>query len=102
MVLRLRTNPTRLDERTFRRRFRLPFAVFDAEVEAARAEHPEWESNDAAGRPGVPLEIKILGALRHLGRGGVWDTVSECSGNGGCPADQMGQQINLKVVTSVT
>lgn len=63
----------------FRRRFRVPFPVFEALVVMAREN--EWfkEGNDAAGRPAAPLELKILGVLRVLGRGYCFDGIYELS-----------------------
>ena len=38
----------------------------------------ESSGKDAVGRPSKPFELKLMGALRYLGRGEVFDTISEC------------------------
>ena len=38
----------------------------------------EVSGSDAAGRPAKPFELKLMGALRFLGRGEVFDTIAEC------------------------
>ena len=61
----------------FRRRFRLPWQAFKDIVNLHREEHDFHEGRDAVGRPCVPLELKILGVLRVLGRGYTFDDVAE-------------------------
>ena len=53
----------------FRRRFRVPFPVFLRLVALTRENNWFTERPDASGRRGAPLELKILGVLRVLGRG---------------------------------
>jgi hypothetical protein len=61
----------------FRRRFRVPYPCFVKILEISRER--EWfsEAPDCTGRPGAPLELKILGALQVLGRGYCFDGVEE-------------------------
>ena len=68
--------------RKFRRRFRLPYAAFIRLVRDARENKwfPKTERCDAIGRPGAPLELLILGALRYLGRGWTFDDIEESTG----------------------
>ena len=61
----------------FRRRFRLPWQAFKEIVCMHREEHDFNEGPDAVGRPCVPIELKILGVLRVLGRGYTFDDVAE-------------------------
>lgn len=73
----------------FRRRFAVPFSTFRNIVEEARS----WMSMkgnldeklgdsraDCRGTEGVPLELKILGALRMLAKGCSFDAIAELSG----------------------
>ena len=71
----------------FRRRFGIPFNLFKVIVERART----WsvndgisklgdESKDCIGNTGVPLELKILGALRMSAKGCSFDAIAELSG----------------------
>ncbi|CAN0420081.1 unnamed protein product, partial [Discosporangium mesarthrocarpum] len=58
----------------FRRRFRAPYPFFVALVEEVRQQG--WLGSggaDAAGRPGIPLEAKVLSVWHILGRGTVLD-----------------------------
>ncbi|CAM9283154.1 unnamed protein product, partial [Discosporangium mesarthrocarpum] len=58
----------------FRRRFRVPYPFFVRLVEKVRQQG--WLGSggaDAAGRPGIPLEAKVLPVLHILGRGTVLD-----------------------------
>ena len=61
----------------FRRRFRVPYVVFDRIVSLVRERNLFRENCDAIGRPAHPLEVKILGVLRILGRGVCYDDISE-------------------------
>ena len=63
----------------FRTRFRVPFLLFERIVEMTRAN--EWfsEGYDCAGQKSAPLELKILGILRVLGRGYCFDGIEELS-----------------------
>ena len=63
----------------FRRRFRVPFPLLQRLTEMTRAN--EWfsEGNDCAGVKTAPLELKVLGLLRLLGRGYCFDGIEELS-----------------------
>ena len=69
----------------FRRRFSIPFSIFRDIVAEAR----EWPQGggkmgdvtvDCVGVEGVPLELKILGALRTSAKGCSVDAIAELSG----------------------
>ena len=70
----------------FRRRFSVPFSMFKDITEEAR----EWKglngkkfgdvATDCVGNSGVPLELKILGALRMSAKGCSFDAIAELSG----------------------
>ena len=53
----------------FRLRFRVPFPLFERIVALTRENNWFTERRDSSGRRGAPLELKILGVLRVLGRG---------------------------------
>ena len=74
-------DPNHRDGKAFRVRFRLPYKTFKEMVEECRNSPSCWweERPDAAGRPPVPVELLLLGALRVLGRGWVWDDVVEAT-----------------------
>ena len=62
----------------FRRRFRVPFPIYEKLLTDLR--NDGWDKGkDAAKRNSVPLELCILSSLRVLGRGEVFDTCSELS-----------------------
>ena len=63
----------------FRTRFRIPFPLYERLVEMTRANGWFSERNDAAGQKCAPLELKILGVLRVLGRGYCFDGIEELS-----------------------
>jgi Plant transposon protein len=68
--------------KVFRRRFSIPFSMFKGIVAAAR-EWPHGKGNitvDCTGIEGVPLELKILGALRMSAKGCSFDAIAELSG----------------------
>ncbi len=79
------------DGRYFRRRFRIPFAMFEALIKTILEER--WFSgfeSDGRGlldatrderRRGASLHVKVLSVLRILGRGNVFD---ECFDGSGC------------------
>ena len=70
----------------FRRRFSVPFSMFKEIVEEAR----DWiglngkklgeRVTDCVGVLGVPLELKVLGALRMSAKGCSFDAIAELSG----------------------
>jgi hypothetical protein len=59
-------------------RFRVPFPLFQRLVDMTR-DNNNWftEKKDCAGRFAAPLELKILGVLRVLGRGYCFDGIEE-------------------------
>jgi hypothetical protein len=61
----------------FRRRFRVPFPIFEQIVELVRSQKWFAENSDCSGRAAAPLELKILGVLRVLGRGTCFDGIEE-------------------------
>lgn len=61
----------------FRRRFRVPFPLFQRIVEMTREKNWFSEGKDCIGRLAAPLELKILGVLRVLGRGYCFDGIEE-------------------------
>lgn len=75
------SDTTHRDGKLFRRRFRVPHAFFLEMVRECRAKQTFPEGLDAFGRC-VPLEFKILGVLRVLGRGVCFDDIAEltCTG----------------------
>ena len=76
-------DPESREGKLFRRRFRVPFSVFQWIVTLWRAK--KWPGcskykYNFGGPLTDPLELKIMAALRYLGRGECWDTCSEFSG----------------------
>ena len=63
----------------FRRRFRIPYPMFEQIVQLVRKKKWFSEKPDVTGRVGAPLELKILGVLRVLGRGYCFDGIEELS-----------------------
>jgi hypothetical protein len=70
-------DPTTKIGKKFRRRFRVPYPVFVDLLEMAKALGFEEYPKSAAGIPGVPLKLKLLGVLRVLGRGTCFDGIEE-------------------------
>jgi hypothetical protein len=78
--------PGHAHNKLFTRRFRLPFSMFRDIVEEAR----EWPGQNGknlrergkycVGVYGVPLELKVLGALRMSAKGCTFDSIAELSG----------------------
>jgi hypothetical protein len=69
----------------FRRRFRVPFPVYEDLLAKASAAEPEglgykMRPVSAAGIPGIPLELQILAVLRVLGRATCFDGIEEITG----------------------
>ena len=74
------------EARLFRRRFRIPFALFETIVQWTK----EWlgvkdedilaAAADTTGRKGPAIALKVLGVLRILGRGTCADGIKELSG----------------------
>ena len=72
----------------FRRRFRMPYSLFTGLVQVMLDENwfPKIGKNgsgpvDASGRVGASLHVKVLSALRVIGRGVCFD---ECFDGSGC------------------
>merc|ERR1711934_133006 len=65
--------------RLFRRRFRVPYWYFRHLCSMWRDNGWPPSDRDACGRKSQPLELKILAALRVLGRGECFDTCAELS-----------------------
>ena len=63
----------------FRRRFAVPCRMYVDFVEKAKVWFP-IKPKDAFGRPSVPVELKVLGSLRVLGKGYHFDGIAELSG----------------------
>lgn len=61
----------------FRTRFRVPYQYFLDLVADIRGKMWVSETPDCTLRLAVPLELKVLGALRILGRGAVFDDIAE-------------------------
>ena len=82
---RCKTPGTR-EAKLFRRRFAVPFARFAEFCELAES----WEKDDgrklfggkkdAVNVDAVPLELKVLGALRMISKGVAFDAIAELSG----------------------
>ena len=71
--------PRTREYKLFRRRFGVGFERFKTFCEATR----DWDitkETDAVGRQGVPLELKVLGALRMVCKGCAFDAIAELSG----------------------
>lgn len=66
--------------RLFRNRFRVPFSLFLKLVEMAEELGFEKRPKDCCGRSSIPLELKILGTLRVLGRATCFDGIQELTG----------------------
>lgn len=82
---RLIRNPDVEDEttfwgKTFRRRFRLPFKLFKYVATICKEQQIFGNETDAAGVAAMPVELKVLGALRTLGRATLHDDVAEITG----------------------
>jgi hypothetical protein len=71
-------DPNSTQGKVFRRRFRVPYPLFLLYVEWATAEL--GSKPPIAGRPPVPMTLKVLGVLRILGTGCSTDAVLELSG----------------------
>lgn len=74
-------DPSTREGMDFRKRFRVPLPVFCKLVVVSEESNLfHCASTDRWGRKGVPIELKILGVLRILGRGWCIDDVCESSG----------------------
>jgi len=63
--------------KTFRRRFRVPFPIFEYVVDLCR-EHNIFDMNSCF-KERIPIQIKVLVCLRILGRANCADDISEMS-----------------------
>ena len=75
------TSPLR-DERSkigkkFRRRFRIPYEMFESICEDIREAGEYKDGTDAAGKPKVPMELLVLASLRYLGSRCPFDLLEE-------------------------
>lgn len=69
------------DALLFRRRFRVPFAMFERLVQWTEAWWKDKHNDrDASGRIAPPVRLKVLGVLRMLGRGSCLDDIKELCG----------------------
>ena len=61
-------------------RFRVPIETFDHIVDLFKRKgwYDEKQGRAGSGVPPHPFELKLMGALRYLGRGEVFDTIAEC------------------------
>ncbi|KAG7369524.1 DDE superfamily endonuclease [Nitzschia inconspicua] len=75
-------------EAKFRRRFRLPYSEFQNLVDLCKQDSTSengyfkrWRPGTAAadGKPGSPIELLVLTALRYLGRGWTFDDLEEAT-----------------------
>lgn len=73
------SNPDHRDGKLFRLRFRVPYSKYQWMVDECRREGWWVENPDAFDRPGAPIELLILGTLRLLGRGWVFDDIYEAT-----------------------
>jgi hypothetical protein len=69
----------------FRRRFRLPYALFEIIINMCYERnwfpvHTRGEDGAMPKKNAAPLELKVLGVLRLLGRGGPFDDLFDGSG----------------------
>jgi hypothetical protein len=80
--------PDSIDGRYFRRRFRIPYKMFQALIQVMLAD--DWFPGDfeadgsgkccKLGRKGASLQVKVLSVLRVLGRGVCFDELYDGSG----------------------
>lgn len=73
-------NPTTSQGKLFRRRFRVPYPIFQDLLEKAEAIGFKKQPISIANVKGIPLELQLLGVLRVLGRGTCFDGVEELTG----------------------
>jgi hypothetical protein len=81
--------PNTYQGKLFRRRFRVPFQVFD-EVLLPMCKEYNVFGNGHNSR--IPIAIKLLGGLRILGRGSCCDDISECADIGESTANAIFHQ----------
>lgn len=73
-------DPNSREGKSFRNRFRLPFNLFEVLVDLCRNKRVFGAEQTAAGLQAMPVELKVMGALRTLGRGTLHDDVAEITG----------------------
>jgi len=76
------SSPSSKDSLLFRRRFRIPHSLFVQLLEETREWFPFYANTGLASRFGtvaVPIELKLLGVLRILGRAACFDEIKELS-----------------------
>lgn len=75
---RMRLNPRDLKlQQRWRRRFRIPWSAFQSLLQEVRSLGVFTEEPASSGVIGVPLELKLMGWLRVLGRGSCFDDIAE-------------------------
>lgn len=74
---RIKDPADRKGGKLFRKRFRVPYPLFEKMVQMTRDAGWFSEKPNCAGTPSAPLELKILAVLRVLGRGYCFDGVEE-------------------------
>ena len=94
------SNPDSRIHHLFRKRFRVPFPLFRYLLTIARENKwfPE-ATNPKRAKLYVPLELKILGALRVLGRGSVFDDIAEITFASESLHEEFFHQFCCKIVT---
>lgn len=70
-------DPIGRDGKLFRRRFRATHKFFMELVSKVKELFPDHAKKDAAGKQSAPIELKVLGVLRVLGRGVCFDDCQE-------------------------
>jgi hypothetical protein len=71
-------DPTSRAGKLFRRRFRIPFPIFQKLLDIAREKRLFGHADEnCTGQPAFSIELKLLGVLRILGRGWCFDDVAE-------------------------
>ena len=68
----------------FRRRFRIPYSVFEFIVSQCKAKNlfsADFQDEDITGRRTPPFELKLLGVLRIICRKWCLDDANESSGS---------------------
>ena len=76
-------NPLTREGEYFRKRFRVPFPIFKKIVQMCRdtEEHAfNYLDTNCAGEPSIPLELKVLTALRILASGSKFQEAIEMNG----------------------
>ena len=61
----------------FRRRFRVPYSMFESICSDIREMGLYRDGTDASGNPVIPLKLLVLACLRHMGSGCPFDLLME-------------------------